>query len=185
MKRGRANDPFTDPWFYVLVAGCVLLSFLATECEHASLAHAQDTPATAPAPLTVPDVQLPVTGEILALDAGDRAPHAGMLILDDDLVAWRQTIERLAYRLGATIAMDAQTLSLRLDQEHARTTACEERVSLRDELWRARATELGAALATSQAHANDRGFWESPLLWTIVGAVLGGAVVGLIAGALR
>lgn len=174
----RRSDAAGPLLFFVALVW--ILALALQECDP-SPAAAQDTPA----PITVPDVQLPVTSEILALDAGERAPHAGMLILDDDLEEWHRTIERLAYRLGATVAMDAQTLSLRLDQEHARTTACEERVSLRDELWRARATELGAALATSQAHASDRGFWESPFLWTVVGVVLGGAVVGLIAGALR
>lgn len=134
----------------------------------------------APGALVVPDVSLPVGGEILALEAGERAPRAGMLIADDDLALWRREIERLTYRLAATVALDAQTLELRLDQERARAAAAEERATLRDELWRTRAEELGRSLTESRGREGPRWF-EQPMLWTVVGAILGGAVVGLIA----
>lgn len=133
--------------------------------------------------LEVPDVQLPTTGEILALDAGDRAPRAGMLIEDADLVLWRQTIERLTFQLAALRELDARTLALRLDEERARTRAAEERTALRDELWRARAEEISAALSASRGREGPA-WYEQPLLWLVVGAVLGGALVGLIASAI-
>lgn len=134
--------------------------------------------------LVVPDVQLPVTGEILALDSGDRAPHAGMLIADEDLVAWRQAIERLTYRLVATVALDAQTCDLRVHEDASRTAAATDRLTLHDELWTQRATDLSTALAESRSRQGPA-WYEQPLLWVVVGAILGGAVVGLIAGAVR
>ena len=177
MKNG---DALVVLWFWCLIS---VVTFGVSNCT----AEAQDAPAvSAPAadvPLSIPDVQLPSTGEILALDAGERAPHDGMLIDDADLVAWRQMIERLTFQLAALRELDARTLALRLDEERARTRAADERTALRDELWRARAQELSASLATAQGRQGPA-WYEQPLLWVVIGAVLGGALVGLIAHAI-
>lgn len=165
--------------FALLLLLIAVATFGLIECSHEP-AFAQDV-----APLVVPDVQLPASHEILALDSGDRAPRDGMLINDEDLVAWRQRIEQLTFQLAALRELDSRTLALRLDEERARTGAATDRASLRDELWRQRAAELSASLATAQAQAARGPAWyDAPILWTLIGAVLGGALVGLIASAL-
>lgn len=169
----KPADNSIDVMIIVLFWLLIVLVSCAFDC---GVADAQD--------LVVPDAQLPTTGEILALDAGERAPHDGMLIADEDLVAWRQAIERLTFQLAALRELDARTLALRLDEERARTRAAEERVTLRDELWRDRAQELATALSAAQAQRGPA-WYEQPLLWVVVGAILGGAVVGLVAAALN
>ncbi len=145
-------------------------------------ARAQDT-LTVP-PLELPDAQPTVTHPILALDAGDRAPRTGMLIDDGDLVAWRQMIERLAYELGAQRSLAAATCDLRVHEEQSRTGAAQAEITLRESLWTARVTELTQALTTAREHEGPA-WYEQPMLWTVVGAILGAAVVGVIAGAVH
>jgi hypothetical protein len=157
----------------ILIAIAFLL--LISTCT----AHAQTVP-----PLELPDAQPTVTHPILDLDAGDRAPRAGMLIDDDDLVSWRQMIERLAYELGAQRSLATATCDLRVHEETLRTAAARAELALRDGLWTSRVEELAAQL--DQARGRQGPAWyEQPLLWTVVGAILGGAVVGVIAGAVR
>lgn len=144
-------------------------------------AHAQ---ALVVPPLVLPDVSLPMTHPIVDLDANDRAPRAGMLIDDDDLVAWRHEIERLRYELGAHQSLAIATCDLRVHEEVLRTTAASAELALHESLWTARVVELTAQLATARDREGPA-WYEQPVLWTIVGAVLGGAVVGVIAGAVR
>lgn len=135
-------------------------------------------------PLVLPEVTIPETHPIVALDANERAPRDGMLIDDDDLVAWRHEIERLRYELGAHVSLAAATCDLRVHEEQSRTGAAQAEMALHESLWTARAQELTTALATARGREGPA-WYEQPVLWTIVGAILGGAVVGVIAGAVR
>lgn len=130
-----------------------------------------------------PDVQLP-GGEILALEQGERAPRPGMLIGDEDLVAWRQTIERLSYQLAAERALAGQLLTARLEMERARTRAAEERLTLHETLWRQRAEELSRDLARARADSGPS-WYESPILWFAGGVVVTVVAVVAIAVAVK
>lgn len=144
-----------------------------------SMAMAQELPE-------VPEVELPVSGEIVALERGDRAPSAGMLILDADLVAWRHRIERLTFELHAERVTAAAICESRIEQERLRLAAAEDRLELRERLWGDEASRLAAELVTAREEANaGPDFLEHPLLWFGTGfvvAALGGVA---IAAALR
>lgn len=117
---------------------------------------------------------------IVALDQGEKAPRAGMLIGQEDLVTWRLEIERLRYELDAV-------KDLHLDQTRVRKELCLERIDareeaqrVREELWRERAAELGAQVKEARAAARaaaKRGWWEHPALWASVGVIATTAVV--------
>lgn len=117
---------------------------------------------------------------IVALDQGERAPRAGMLIPQSDLVTWRLEIESLRYELEAV-------RDLHRDQARVRQELCLERLDLRDEaqeareaLWRERAAELGAQVREAREAAREaaeRGWWEHPALWASIGVVATTAVV--------
>ena len=112
-------------------------------------------------------------GEIVALDQGERAPFAGMLVLDEDLVRWRHEIERLTFQLDSERTLAAAVLDSRIAMERANTQAAESRLELHTELWRAEAERLAA-----QAARQDE-WWRSPVLWFSVGVLV--AVVAVVA----
>jgi hypothetical protein len=139
----------------------------------ASLAHAQDMPQLP----DVPEVQLETSGgSILALEQGQRAPRAGMLIADEDLAAWRLEIRRLRFQLDAQRNVFQLTMEARLEQERARTRAAEDRLELRDRLWGQRAQELSDQLAVSRADEGPA-WYEHPVLWFAAGVACSVAIV--------
>lgn len=144
-----------------------------------SMAMAQELPE-------VPDVELPMSGEIVALERGDRAPSAGMLILDADLVAWRHRIERLTFELHAERVTNAAICESRIEQERLRLAAAEDRLELRERLWGEEATRLAGELATAREAANaGPDFLEHPLLWFGAGVLVTGLGAVAIAAALQ
>lgn len=141
---------------------CILLSLLLPVTSFAQEAQPAEYQLTEP------------TQEILPLRRGTTAPRDGLLIDASDLLQIRADYERLRYLLTRTTERDAETCGVRVQIEQARTTACGERVTLRDELWTARQAELVALVNESRAQtqrAAERSFFEHPALWFAVGVV--------------
>lgn len=149
ISRGRAAR-FILASILVLFVGC-----------GAALAHAQD-----PAP------------RIVALDAGEAAPFEGMLIPDDELIAWRREIERLRNEL---VLIQQRADALRAADAvlaDARSRAGDERLALREALWTERATDLTRERDEARAQRGPR-WWQRGALWLPVGIV-----AGIVGGAL-
>jgi hypothetical protein len=143
---------------------------------------AQPPVTTAPAD----QFQLPEPGDILPLHRGQTAPQDGLLIGAADLLGIQQGYERMRFLLGLTTQRDAEVCDVRVQVEHARTSAAEERLALHDELWTARQTELVAAVAAAQAqaqHAAERSVFDSPALWFAIGILV--ATVAFVAVSVR
>jgi hypothetical protein len=147
--------------------------------------------AQPPAP-TAPSAdqfQLPDPGDILPLRRGTPAPQDGLLIAASDLLSIQQSYERMRFLLGLTQQRDAEVCDVRVQVEHAHTAAAEERLTLRDELWTARQTELTGAIAALQAqvqqaqHSAERQWYEAPALWFAVGIVV--SAVAFVAVSVR
>lgn len=125
------------------------------------------------------DFQLPEPHDVLPLHRGTPAPRDGLLIDAADLLNIQQTYERMRYLLTRTAQRDTELCDVRVQIEHAHVVAAEERLTLRDDLWGARQTELAqqvAAAETRAQHAAERQWWESPAVWLVAG----GAIVGAI-----
>lgn len=136
-------------------------------------------PAPAKAQEAVPEYQLTEPADILPLRRGAAAPRDGLLIDASDFLQIRADYERLRYLLAHTVERDGELCGVRVQIEQARTEACGERVTLRDELWTARQAELNQALVAAEtraARAAERGLLESPALWAVVGAAIVGAL---------
>lgn len=152
---------------------CIFLSFILP-----ATALAQEVPSP-PLAATSEEFRLPEPGEVLPLRRGATAPRDGLLIDAEDMLRISQEYDRMRYLLTRTSERDRETCDVRVEMERARTSACEERLRLRDELWTARQNELAALVteARSQAqHAAERQFWESPIFWFVIGAVASSAV---------
>ena len=130
--------------------------------------------------------QLPEPGDILPLRRGTPAPQDGLLIAASDLLGIQQSYERMRFLLGLTTQRDAEVCDVRVQVEHARTSAAEERLALHDELWTARQAELVAAVAAAQAqaqHAGERGFFDQPAVWFAIGILV--STIAFIAVSVR
>jgi hypothetical protein len=145
-----------------------LLALLVT-----TTAVAQETP------VTPGEFQLPEPSEILPLRRGTAAPHDGLLIDAGDMLRIQQEYDRMRYLLTRTSERDAERCEVQVAMEHAHVSACEERVVLRDTLWTARQAELVAQVMEARAQAQraaERAWYESPVIWFIVGVVATAAV---------
>lgn len=152
---------------------CILLSFILP-----ATALAQEMPAPLPA-APAEEFRLPEPGEVLPLRRGATAPRDGLLIDAEDMLRISQEYDRMRYLLTRTSERDRETCDVRVEMERARTSACEERLRLRDELWTARQTELAAMVTEARAaaaHATERQWFENPVLWFCVGVVATGVV---------
>jgi len=146
---------------------CILLSLLLP-----TTVLAQEAPP-AEYQLTEP------TQEIVALRRGTPSPRDGLLIDAADMLQIRAEYERLRFLLARTTERDEATCAVRIEMERARTAACGERVSLRDELWTQRQTELVMQLREARQaaqRAGERSWFEHPALWFAVGVVATGLV---------
>lgn len=153
-------------WFCVVA---LILFALAPE-----VTSAQDVPA-------VPEVALPEVGETLALERGDRAPWAGMLVRDEDLFGLQTRIVTLELELRNAATRYDEAIAGRAELVAAAVRAGDERVQLHTELWRARAEELARALEQSRSR-EGAAWYEHPALWFAVGAIVAGALgVGVAA----
>lgn len=123
----------------------------------------------------VPDVTLPEVGETVALEHGDRAPWAGMLVRDEDLFALQSQVMTLQLQLGNLRSLYDEALAGRARLLEAAGRAADERVELHTSLWRERAAELRTALEESRRREGPE-WYEHPALWFAVGAVLAGAL---------
>jgi hypothetical protein len=125
------------------------------------------------------EFRLPDPGEILPLRRGAAAPRDGLLIDADDLLQIQQEYDRMRYLLGRTSERDREVCDVRVEMEHARLSAAEDRLRLRDDLWGTREADLLRQLREAQEQARQaaqRGWWESEALWFAVGVVATGAV---------
>lgn len=152
---------------------CIFLSFILP-----ATALAQEVPAPPPV-APAEEFRLPEPGEVLPLRRGATAPRDGLLIDAEDMLRISQEYDRMRYLLTRTAERDAETCEVRVEMEHARTSACEDRLRLRDELWTARQAELAALVTEARAqaqHAAERQWFENPVLWFCVGVVATGVV---------
>lgn len=124
------------------------------------------------------DVAIPDPGETVALDQGERAPWAGMLMRDADVFAIQSSAITCQLTLASERTLAERILESRITQEHARTVAAEESAALHDRLWRDRAEQLARELAVAQSSASS---WASPWLWGAIGLVVGVAASVAIA----
>ena len=140
----------------------------------AASASAQDAAQAAPQAF-----QLPEPGEVTPLRRGVAAPRDGLLIDAADLLQIRQEYDRMHFLLGRTSERDREVCDVRVEMEHLRLLAAEERLTLRDGLWSTREEDLLRQLREAQEQsrrAAERGWWESEALWFAVGVVATGAV---------
>ena len=148
----------------------------------ANVGSAQDRPLEAPQGAegaSEPETgATPGEGEIAALRAGQRAPWAGLLIVQEDLVRWRLEIERLRFRLRVDVEALTARHGVELQLMEGRVTAERERTDLHDTLWQDRANGLAAELAAERVTE----WYEHPTLWYVLGAVTVVVVVVAVAG---
>lgn len=118
--------------------------------------------------------------DIVALDATEPAPFTGMLIPDDELIAWRREIERLRFEL---LLLQQRADAMRVADaalSAAHVAAGTERLELRERLWTERATELTRERNAARARQGPR-WWQRGSLWLPVGLVVG-LIAGVVAG---
>lgn len=120
----------------------------------------------------VPAIETP---EVIALDQNERAPFAGMLVVDSDLIEWRMTIERLRFQLESERTFASGVLSASVAREQVATHAAEDRLTLHEALWRTEAERLARELAAAQTRSDE--WWRSPVLWFSVGMLVAIAAV--------
>jgi hypothetical protein len=132
----------------------------------------------APARAQDPEEDAPAEGQIVALRLRQPAPFAGLLLEQEDLVRWRLEIESLRYRLTADHERAAAELQVHLDLGEQRLVAERARRALVEELWTQRAAELRGALDEALRRA-ERGPWEQPVLWLVIGLAVGAAAVAV------
>jgi hypothetical protein len=146
---------------------CILLSLLLPVT-----ALAQEVPPPPAAAPVVEEFVLPEPGDLVPLRRGTAAPRDGLLIDAEDMLRISQEYDRMRYLLTRTVERDAETCGVRVEMERARLTACDERLTLRDDLWAARQTELANMVSEARAEARraaERSWIESPVLWFVVG----------------
>lgn len=149
---------------------CLFLCFAVP-----SAAAAQETPS-AHAP---EEFRLPEPGDILPLRRGTPAPRDGLLVDADDMLQIQMEYDRLRFALSRTSERDREVCDVRVEMEHARLLAAEERLHLRDDLWNGRQAELVASLDAARqqaAEAAEREWYESPAMWFAVGVLVTGAI---------
>lgn len=125
------------------------------------------------------EFRLPDPSEVLPLRRGTPAPRDGLLVDAADFLQIQQEYDRMRYLLGRTSERDREVCDVRVEMEHARLSAAEDRLRLRDDLWGSRETDLLRQLQEAQEQARraaERGWWESEALWFAVGVVATGAV---------
>jgi hypothetical protein len=135
----------------------------------ANYGSAQDRPSEAPGdPEGASGAETgsdPGEGEIASLGRGQRAPFAGLLIAQEDLVRWRLEIERLRFRLRVDLdALRARhVVETRLAE--GRVEAADDRTELHDQLWEEQASGLAAELLEERVTH----WYEHPILWYVLG----------------
>jgi hypothetical protein len=115
---------------------------------------------------------------VTALEAGDTAPFRGMLLLDEDLLAWRREIERLRFEVQL---VDQRCEALRSADDEldlARATAAAERQALQDRLWSERVADLIRDRDAAREREGPR-WWQRGALWLPIGLVVG-LVTGIV-----
>lgn len=116
----------------------------------------------------VPDAPQAPDGQIVALESGQRAPWAGLLIEQDDLARWRLTIDSLRFELRSERELSAARREVEIDLGRQRTLAAEQMLMVHEELWRGRVGQLSSSVLDLQRQLTEeqRGHWyDSPLLW--------------------
>jgi hypothetical protein len=158
----------------VIVVALAIVANIAWLITGVTIAAAQDV-----AP--VPSVQLvPPEG----LRRGQAAPRDGLFVEVATYLAMVREIEGLEARIGELLQRERARCDALLGVEHARLAAAEDRLTLRDGLWRERQGELIQRVA-EEHEAGQRDWYEEPLLWFAMGGALVGVIVGIVAAALN
>jgi len=113
-----------------------------------------------------PDVQLAPPE---AIRRGQQAPRDGLFVDPMTYVSLTLQIDGLEHQLTESAARDEALCLSRIAIEHARVAAETDRLTLREGLWQQRQEELLARIREEQ-HRAERGFFENPLFWFVVGA---------------
>lgn len=114
----------------------------------------------------------------MRLETNDRAPHAGLLLLERTVVDWRQRIQLLERSLVIEATAATERLDLERQAGADRLDAERQRRGLEVGLYRERVTSLARELEEARSGPE---WYESPILWFVVGFVLAGA--GAVAAA--
>lgn len=156
---------------------CAFLSLLALLGVGRVAAQAsnqpQNPPATAPEGPAEPSAG--ADGEIIPLDEGQRAPWAGLLIEESDLVRWKLTIDQLRFRLDRDVQLEIEKSAIRVAAVQEKLVLAHESQLLREELYKSRMADQDKTITAARQDAKDaakRGFFEQPLLWFAAGVAI-------------
>ena len=133
---------------------------------------------------TLPEAPVVDLADVEYLEPGERAPWAGWLVHEEAYGFALLRIDILEHRLVADVAAAEAVCVQRLAIADAHTLAARDTGELRERLLRERGAELAAALAEAQSQRGPA-WYQEPALWVVIGAVLGGVVVGALAAALE
>jgi hypothetical protein len=161
-RRMRKEDERAASSAGMLFLGLLTFVILLSTCE----GRAQDVNGAA----TLPEV-----GETVALERGDRAPWAGMLVRDEDLFALQSRIAILDLDLRNARTLYDEAIAGRAALLLEASRRCDERTETISGLWRERRDELLAVVAESRAREGPS-WWEHPALWFAVGVIVTGAL---------
>lgn len=129
----------------------------------APLVSAQELPS-------VPDVTLPEIGETAALEQGQRAPWAGMLVRDADLFELQSGLMAARLQLENARSLYAEALLSRDRLLAAALAAGDERVELHTSLWRSQSERLAEELQASRSREGPA-WHQEPALWFSIGVL--------------
>lgn len=180
MPKGRWFDPSPVSWYHLGPMRLLVIILSVAIAAQPLGALAQDAQASAD------QFQLPEPGDILPLRRGQASPQDGLLIDAHDMLQIQQEYERMRFLLGLTQQRDTEVCDVRVQIEHAHTTAAEERLALHTTLWEGRQQELVASVQQAQQqaqHAAERSFFDQPAVWFAIGILV--ATVAFIAVSVR
>lgn len=149
-----------------------ILLFLSLFITAPALAQ-EEVPAPPSAP-TDDEFELPEPTELTPIRRGGTSPRDGLIIDAGEMLDIQMAYDRMRFMLDRIAERDRETCDVRVEMEHARLTACEERLHLRDDLWEAREDELNDTIVEARAEARraaERAWFESPVLWFCIGVV--------------
>jgi hypothetical protein len=130
-------------------------------------------PVSDPIPAEAPEAS--AEGQILAIDRGERAPWAGLLIEEADLVRWKLEIDRLRWRLDVDVKAEQAKADVQEKFYEKMALADAERMQLKEAVYRDRIKDLGVShqrLVNALAKERETTFFEQPMLWFGLGVVV-------------
>lgn len=114
-------------------------------------------------------------GEIVPLSQSERAPWAGLLIEEADLVRWKLTIDHLQFRLVSDVRLEIEKSSIRVGAVQEKMMLAHESHLLKEKMYQDRLAEKDRFILAAEMKAEKaahRGFFEQPLVWFVMGAAI-------------